>query len=106
MVIWKDVQGLLNADPKEFENTVKLDKISYKEAIESGASVIHPKTLKPLQNKCIPLKIKSFIDPSLEGTVIQKMKTRMEYTLATYTIQINFIIHQSKRFLIYFRRPH
>ena len=75
VVIWKDVQGLLNADPKEFENTVKLDKISYKEAIELsyfGASVIHPKTLKPLQNKCIPLKIKSFIDPSLEGTVIQE----------------------------------
>ena len=61
--IWKDVPGLLNADPKEFDGPLKIDKISYKEAIELsyfGASVIHPKTLKPLQNKNIPLRIKSF----------------------------------------------
>ena len=72
--IWKDVAGLLNADPKEFDKPLKIDKISFKEAIELsyfGASVIHPKTLKPLQNKNIPLRIKSFIDPESSGTIIQ-----------------------------------
>ena len=66
MIIWKDVEGVLNADPKFFENTQKLNAISYKEAIELayyGASVIHPKTIKPLQNKQIPLFVKSFINP-------------------------------------------
>lgn len=74
VTIWKDVPGMLNADPKYFDNTVKLDKISFREAIELsyyGASVIHPKTIKPLQNKGIPLYVKSFIDPTAEGTVIQ-----------------------------------
>lgn len=74
VTIWKDVPGMLNADPKYFDNTVKLDKISFREAIELsyyGASVIHPKTIKPLQNKKIPLYVKSFIDPTAEGTVIQ-----------------------------------
>jgi aspartate kinase len=74
LVIWKDVPGLLNADPKYFENTKKLDKVSFKETIELayyGASIIHPKTIKPLQNKNIPLYIKSFIDPNSEGSVIQ-----------------------------------
>jgi aspartate kinase len=73
MSIWKDVPGVLNADPRLFENTVKLDRLSYKEAIEMtyyGASVIHPKTIKPLQNKSIPLYVKSFLDPSLPGTEI------------------------------------
>lgn len=75
VTIWKDVPGMLNADPKWFDNTIKLEKISFKEAIELsyyGASVIHPKTVKPLQNKNIPLYVKSFIDPHAEGTVIQK----------------------------------
>ena len=75
VVIWKDVPGMLNADPKYFENTVKLDQISFKEAIELsyyGASVIHPKTIKPLQNKNIPLYVKSFIEPDEKGTIIQK----------------------------------
>ncbi len=74
VTIWKDVPGMLNADPKWFEDTVKLDQISFKEAIELayyGASVIHPKTIKPLQNKQISLYVKSFIDPSTPGTVIQ-----------------------------------
>jgi aspartate kinase len=74
VTIWKDVPGMLNADPKWFDNTVKLDKISFKEAIELayyGATVIHPKTIKPLQNKGIELHVKSFIDPDAEGTVIQ-----------------------------------
>jgi aspartate kinase len=75
VTIWKDVPGMLNADPKWFDNTIKLDKISFKEAIELayyGATVIHPKTIKPLQNKGIPLYVKSFIDPNAEGTVIQE----------------------------------
>ncbi len=74
VTIWKDVPGMLNADPKWFEDTIKLDQISFKEAIELayyGASVIHPKTIKPLQNKQIPLFVKSFIDPIAAGTVIQ-----------------------------------
>ncbi len=74
VTIWKDVPGMLNADPKYFENTIKLDKISFYEAIELayyGASVIHPKTVKPLQNKNIPLFVKSFLDPDAQGTVIQ-----------------------------------
>jgi aspartate kinase len=75
VTIWKDVPGMLNADPKYFENTVKLDQISFKEAIELsyyGASVIHPKTIKPLQNKGIPLFVKSFIHPEEAGTIIQE----------------------------------
>jgi aspartate kinase len=74
VTIWKDVPGMLNADPKFFENTIKLDKISFREAIELsyyGASVIHPKTIKPLQNKGIPLYVKSFIHPEATGTIIQ-----------------------------------
>ncbi len=75
VTIWKDVPGMLNADPKWFKDTVKLDKISFHEAIELayfGASVIHPKTIKPLQNKGIPLYIKSFVNPDAEGSVIQE----------------------------------
>ena len=71
---WKDVPGILNADPKFFEDTVKFDELSYNEAIEMtyyGASVIHPKTIKPLQNAKIPLLVKSFTDPTASGTVIK-----------------------------------
>ncbi len=73
LVIWKDVPGLLNADPKFFEKTLLLPNISYQEAIELayyGATVIHPKTLKPLLNKNIPLKVKSFSNPAAPGTLI------------------------------------
>lgn len=73
MTIWKDVPGVLTADPRLFDNVVKLDRLSYREAIEMtyyGAKVIHPKTIKPLQNKNIPLYVKSFIDPKGEGTLI------------------------------------
>ncbi|PKQ60796.1 hypothetical protein BZG02_18170 [Labilibaculum filiforme] len=75
MIIWKDVLGILNADPDYFEETTKLDLIPYQEAIELsyyGARVIHPKTIKPLQAKKIPLWVKSFIDPSQKGTLITK----------------------------------
>ena len=73
MSIWKDVPGVLNADPRLFEHVIKLDRLSYREAIEMtyyGASVIHPKTIKPLQNKNIPLFVKSFLDPDAPGTEI------------------------------------
>ncbi len=73
LVIWKDVPGVLNADPKHFKNTEKLSNISYKEAIELtyyGASVIHPKTLKPLQNKSIPLTVRSFDNLDQAGSLI------------------------------------
>ncbi|MGB4906103.1 MAG: aspartate kinase, partial [Saprospiraceae bacterium] len=73
MIIWKDVEGVLTADPRLFKNVQKLSRLSYKEAIEMtyyGASVIHPKTIKPLQNKNIPLYVQSFIDPTIEGTYI------------------------------------
>ena len=72
---WKDVPGILNADPKIFSDTVKFDELSYQEAIEMtfyGASVIHPKTIKPLQNAKIPLLVKSFNDPDAPGTVIKE----------------------------------
>lgn len=72
---WKDVPGILNADPKFFPDTVKFDELSYSEAIEMtyyGASVIHPKTIKPLQNAHIPLLVKPFADPAAAGTIIKE----------------------------------
>ncbi len=75
VIIWKDVPGVLNADPRVFENPQLLNQISYEEAIELaffGASVIHPKTLQPLQRKEIPLYVKSFIDPEGAGTAVSK----------------------------------
>lgn len=73
LTIWKDVPGVLNGDPKVFENTQLLNKISFREAIELafyGASVIHPKTIQPLQERGVPLRVRSFADLELEGTVI------------------------------------
>jgi len=74
VTVWKDVSGILNADPKWFPDATKLDEISYKEAVEmsfSGAKVIHPKTIKPLHNKNIPLFVRSFLTPEESGTVIK-----------------------------------
>jgi aspartate kinase len=74
VVVWKDVPGILNADPKWLPATKKIDEISYKEAVEmsfSGAKVIHPKTIKPLHNKNIPLHVRSFLNPEEKGTVIK-----------------------------------
>lgn len=73
MTIWKDVPGLLNADPKRIKQTTKLSSVPYREAIELsyyGASIIHPKTIKPIENLSIPLYIKSFVSPLDKGTVI------------------------------------
>lgn len=75
VTIWKDVPGVLNADPRYFENAQLLNQISYREAIELafyGASVIHPKTLQPLQRKEIPLYVKSFLNPKENGTSVSK----------------------------------
>jgi len=75
VIIWKDVDGMYNADPKHYENTSKLNQISYLEAIELsyyGASIIHAKTIKPLQNKQIPLHLKSFLNPVRKGTLISE----------------------------------
>jgi aspartate kinase len=77
VTIWKDVPGVMNADPRVFENAILLNQISYREAIELafyGATVIHPKTLQPLQKKEIPLHVKSFINPLLPGTSVSKGK--------------------------------
>jgi aspartate kinase len=76
---WKDVPGVLNADPKFFEDTIKFDELSYTEAMEMtyyGATVIHPKTIKPLQNAGIPLLVKPFNDPDATGTVIGKAENQ------------------------------
>ena len=71
--IWKDVVSVMNADPKEFKDAVKIEELSYREVVEMayyGAQVIHPKTIKPLQNKNIPLHVRCFLKPELTGTII------------------------------------
>ncbi len=79
--IWKDVPGVLSADPKKMDGTVKIDALSYREAVEmthSGAHVIHPKTMKPLHNKGIPLYVKSFMSPEASGTVIHAIDHKID----------------------------
>ena len=73
VTIWKDVPGILNADPRLVANTIKIDQLTYHDAVElaySGAQVIHPKTIRPLENKKIPLYVKPFGNPTAEGSVI------------------------------------
>jgi len=93
VTIWKDVAGVLNADPKYFKNTKKIDELSYHDAIELsyyGASIIHPKTIKPLQNKNIPLYVKSFLKPAEPGTVIlNNQKRSIEIT---YIFKVNQVL--------------
>ena len=94
VTIWKDVPGMLNADPKFFEDTIKLDRISFREAIELsyyGASVIHPKTLKPLQNKKIPLLVKSFTDPGAPGTIID-VDTSNDHMVPSFIFKKNQVL--------------
>ena len=91
VTIWKDVPGMLNADPKYFSNTKKLESISFKEAIELsyyGASVIHPKTIQPLQNRNIPLFVKSFLNPQADGTVIQASSS-MDHLIPSYIFKFD-----------------
>jgi aspartate kinase len=83
LVIWKDVPGLLNADPRYFPNPIKIEKLSFQEAIELayyGASVLHPKTLQPLKSKNIPLEIRSFILPKEQGTWIAENEATIPKT--------------------------
>ncbi len=94
VTIWKDVPGVLNADPRYFENAQLLNQISYREAIELafyGASVIHPKTLQPLQRKEIPLYVKSFLNPENEGTSVSKGKT-LEPEIPCFIVKKNQIL--------------
>lgn len=89
--IWKDVPGLLNADPKHFEDTQLLPCVSYKEAIELayyGASVIHSKTVQPLQNKGIPLHVRSFVDPDEPGTLIAE-STEYDSLIPSFIVKRN-----------------
>jgi aspartate kinase len=75
LTIWKDVEGVMNADPKQFPEVQLIQELNFNEVIEMafyGAQVIHPKTIKPLQNKGIPMYVKCFLDPSLPGTIIHK----------------------------------
>ena len=94
VTIWKDVPGVMNADPRYFENASLLNQISYREAIELafyGASVIHPKTLQPLQKKEIPLYVKSFINPTLPGTSVSKGKD-LEPQLPCFIVKKNQLL--------------
>jgi aspartate kinase len=93
VTIWKDVPGVLNADPKWFKNTKKIDELTYHDAIEFtyyGASVIHPKTIKPLQNKNIPLYVKSFLSPDDKGTVIYNSDKRVP--IPSYIFKVNQLL--------------
>ena len=92
VTIWKDVDGLLNADPKRFTDTVKIPHIRYSEAIELafyGASVIHPKTIKPLQNKGIVLKVQSFLHPDLPPTLIDGERHADDDSIPSYIVKDN-----------------
>ena len=94
VTIWKDVPGVLNGDPRVFQNTQLLNQISYREAIELafyGASVIHPKTLQPLQRKEIPLYVKSFENPVKPGTAVSKGKT-IEPNIPCYIVKKNQVL--------------
>ncbi len=93
--IWKDVPGVLNADPRQYPNAELLSNISYKEAVELayyGASVIHPKTIQPLQNKNIPLWVKSFVEPEKSGTLIDN-------NTAADSLIPSFIVKQNQRLI-------
>lgn len=99
MSIWKDVPGILTGDPRLFEDVSKIDRLTYKEAIEMtyyGAKVIHPKTIKPIQNKNIPLYVKSFIDPQGSGTLISE-ETEVSYPPVVVVESDQVLLHISTR---------
>ena len=94
VVIWKDVDGMLNADPRYFEDAKLLSKLSFSEAIELayyGAKVIHPKTIQPLKEKNIPLKVKSFLKPENEGTTISE-NSQMYPLLPSFIFKENQVL--------------
>lgn len=93
VTVWKDVPGILNADPKRFADAVKIDTLTYHETVELayyGASVIHPKTLKPLHNKQIPLFVKSFFHPENEGSKISQEADSVE--VPSYIVKDNQLL--------------
>ena len=95
VTIWKDVDGLLNADPKRFADTVQLPHIPYSEAIELafyGATIIHPKTIKPLQNKGITLKVQSFLHPDHEPSLIDGGQSKNDETIPSFIVKDNQIL--------------
>jgi aspartate kinase len=92
VTIWKDVDGLLNADPKRFANTVQLPHIPYSEAIELafyGATISHPKTIKPLQNKGITLKVQSFLHPDHEPSLIDGGHRKNDESIPSFIVKDN-----------------
>jgi len=92
VTIWKDVDGLLNADPKRFADTVQLPHIPYSEAIELafyGATIIHPKTIKPLQNKGITLKVQSFLHPDHNPTIIDGNHQKNDESIPSFIVKDN-----------------
>ena len=112
VTIWKDVDGVMNADPKDFQEAITIDELSYKEVIEMayyGAQVIHPKTIKPLQNKNIPLFVRSFMDIRLTGTVITEKSAavlppmivykRHQVLITLQTIDFSFVEGKPTSFL-------
>ena len=97
VTIWKDVDAVMSADPKKYPDATILHSLSFTEVIEMayyGAQVIHPKTIKPLQNKNIPLLVKSFLDPTLQGTIISKESSKNLPPI---------IVHKSNQVLIQFK---
>ncbi len=101
VTIWKDVAGVMNADPKDFTDAVNIHELSYKEVIEMayyGAQVIHPKTIKPLQNKNIPLYVKSFLEKRLPVTVITKKNPHHLPSIIVYKRNQVLMTFQSKDF--------
>jgi len=92
VTIWKDVDGVMNADPRRFEDAVLIPRLSYNEAIELayyGASVLHPKTIQPLKSKAIPLYVKSFLDPNKPGTVVLENASRTLNDTQCYIVKEN-----------------
>jgi aspartate kinase len=101
VTIWKDVEGVMNADPKDLPEAVNIPELSYKEVIEMayyGAQVIHPKTIKPLQNKNIPLNVKSFLNVQLSGTVITAKNPHHLPPIIVYKRNQVLITFESKDF--------
>jgi aspartate kinase len=93
VTIWKDVPGILNSDPKQVKNTVPITRMNYQDALELayyGAKVIHPNTIKPLQNKGIPLYVKSYLNPEAEGTLIDSEKVQLP--VPCYIIKKNQVL--------------
>ncbi len=94
VIIWKDVPGILNADPRYYKDTVKIDELSYREALELsyfGAKIIHPKTIKPLQNKQIPLTVKPFDKPEETGSSIMAFDD-IEITIPSFMVKTNQVL--------------